>query len=384
MAYDVTQFSSIVNDAVKDITGKSVSITNLDSTGLVSLGKQLSSMGLLEGWFNAMAKRIAATVYFVRSYQGRSRNILMDEMAFGAFRQKVYYELPTAVDNPEWAIPASGQYQQASPYDVEGTITVTAMVFGGKGTWAIELLRPISQIKEAFVNESEMMRFIDGIYVQIENAYNLEVESLVSLAVNTSIANELKGGHSRNLLTEYNAIVPTPITVGEALYNADFIKFANKEINRTVKNMQIMSTVFNKAGYNTFTDRENLILEVLGEYAASSATYLESDTFHKELVALPGYNEVPAWQYTGNTPVFGFDNCSKIDVTNDDINSGEAVVQGGIIAFVHDKENVAAYFGERDTWEVFNPRSRVMVHGEHATKGYAVDGHANAVVFYIA
>ena len=33
---------------------------------------------------------------------------------------------------------------------------------------------------------------------------------------------------------------------------------------------------------------------------------------------------------------------------------------------------------------MFNPRSEVMIHGEKAEKGYAVDDHANAVVFYMA
>ena len=31
-----------------------------------------------------------------------------------------------------------------------------------------------------------------------------------------------------------------------------------------------------------------------------------------------------------------------------------------------------------------NPRSEVVVHGEKAEKGFAVDDHANAVVFYLA
>ena len=72
-----------------------------------------------------------------------------------------------------------------------------------------------------------------------------------------------------------------------------------------------------------------------------------------------------------------------ITSVNESITNG-AVKQGGIIAFIHDIENVAAYFGERHSWEIFNPRSDVMVHGEKARKGFAVDGHANAVVFYMA
>lgn len=385
MSYDVTQIYNLVNDAVSDITGKSTTIKNLDSTGLVSLGKQLASLNLLEGWFGALAKRIAKTVYFVRSYDTGTRSILRSEEEYGAFVQKVYVDIPDAVANPEWAIPDSlGQYKQASPYDVETTVNVTAMIFGGKGTWSIEVLMPMSQIKEAFLSNAAMMSFIDKIYIQIENKYKLDVEALVSLACNTAIADALNGGKSRNLLGEYNAIAGTSITVAQALYNTDFIKYANKEIGRVIKGMRKMSTVFNKAGYMTFTDTDNLVVEVLDEYIKASEVYAEADTFHRELVALPRYESISAWQFMGHDGKLSFADCSKISVTNDDINNGEAVTQSGIIAFIHDIENVAAYFGDRDTWEEVNKRSRALIHGEHATNGFAVDGHANAVVFYIA
>lgn len=385
MSYDVAQIYNLVNDAVSDVTGKSTTIKNLDSTGLVSLGKQLVSLNLLEGWFGALAKRIAKTVYFVRSYDNSTRSILRSEEEYGAFVQKVYIDMPDAVANPEWGIPDSlGQYKQASPYDVETTVNVTALIFGGKGTWSIEVVMPMSQIKEAFLSNAAMMSFIDKIYIQIENKYKLDVEALVSLACNTAIADALKGGKSRNLLSEYNAIAGTAITVTQALYNAEFIKYANKEIGRVTKGMRKMSTVFNKAGYMTFTDSENLVVEVLDEYIKASEVYAEADTFHRELIALPRYESISAWQFMGHDGKLSFADCSKISVTNDDINNGEEVTQSGIIAFIHDIENVAAYFGDRDTWEEVNKRSRALIHGEHATNGFAIDGHANAVVFYIA
>lgn len=385
MAYEVTQFADIVNDAFSDATGKSTTMKNLDSTGLVSMGKQLSTLNLLEGWFNSLARRIAETVIFVRNYKTNNRSVLMDEHEYGAFVQKAYIDMPDAVDNPEWDIPnQQGSYKQASPYDVETTVNVTAMIFGGKGTWSVEVIMPITQIKEAFLSASAMMAFIDKIYVQIENKYKVDVEALISLACNTAIADALKGGKSRNLLTEYNAIASTPATVSNALYNADFIKFANKEIGRTIKAMQRMSNVFNKAGYMTFTDKENLVVEVLDEYTKASQIYVEADSFNSELVALPRYESITAWQFMGHDGKCSFSDCSGINITNDAINGGEPVVQSGIIAFVHDTENVAAYFSDRDIWEETNKRSRALIHGEHATKGFAVDGHANAVVFYIA
>lgn len=390
MAYLVTQIKDIVNDAVEDALGKSANVQELDSSDIVSLGKAISEYDAYEGFFGALANRIVRTIYFIRTYEGSRRNILRDEHEYGAFVQKVYYEMPVAVDNPTWNIPtALGAYTQASPYDVNATIAVSSLIFGGKGTWSIEIVRPLEQIKSAFLDNASMMNFIDGIYLAVENAFKLQEDTLVSLAANTAMAAAIKGGKSRNLLAEYNTNhAGATLTVAQALESADFLKYASKEINRTIKNMGKMSTVYNVDGYTTFTPKDRMVVEILAEFASASDMYLQADTFHDELVKLPNYEEVPYWQGSGSA--FEFDDCSSIDVTNDvfideDVvgDTGE-VEQSGIICFLHDIENVAAYFGRRRSWELPNPRSEVMIHGEKAEKGFAVDTHANGIVFYMA
>lgn len=383
MAYDlIKQIPTLVNDAVKESLGTVAGTTELDTTDVVSMGKNLISMGgTYEGFFKALANRIIKTVYFIRTYQGSNRNVLRDEHEYGAFIQKVYYEMPKAVENETYNIPDdNGDYKQKSPYDVQETVAVSSIIFGGKGTWSIEINRPVEQIKTAFTSAASMGAFISGIYTAVNNSLELEEERLVAAAVNTSMAQVLDRGKARNLLAEYNEKFTQSLTANEALTSADFLRFASKEINRTVKNMAKMSTAFNKAGYETFTTKDNLIVEILSEFSSASDTYLQSDTFHKELVALPNYDDIPFWQSSGVN--FDFDSCSEINIAHDDLD-GETIKQGGIIAFLRDKENVACYFGARRSWEMFNPRSEVMIHGEKEEKGYAVDDHANAVVFYL-
>lgn len=384
----VKQISQLVNDAVKDALGKNATLTTLDATDVVSMGKLISQYDAFEPFYKSLTNRIARTVYFVRTYEGRTRSVLRDEHEYGAFIQKVYYTMPDAVDNPTWAIPdAQGKYHQASPYDVEGTVAISSLIYGGKGTWTIEIIRPVEQIKSAFTSPAEMAGFIDGIYITIENSFKLEEERLTALAVNTAMASALQGGKARNLLAEYNTMhTNATLTVAECLENLDFLKYASKEINLTIDNMGTMSTVYNKAGYATFTTKENLVVEMLSHYASANDMYLQADTFHNELTKLPNFEKVPYWQSSGDK--FSFESCSSIKVKHSDLvsdsNATGVVEQGGIICFVHDIENVAAYFGNRRSWELFNQRSDVMVHGEKADKGFAVDNHANGVVFYVA
>ena len=154
----VKQISNILNDAVKDALGKNASLANLDSSDIVSMGKAISAYDAFEPFYKSLTNRLVKTVYFVRTYSSNTRHILRDEHEYGAFIQKVYYKLPEAKNNPTWNIPDSGgAYHQASPFDVEDTIAVSAITFGGKGTWTIELIRPVEQIKTAFLDEPSDM-----------------------------------------------------------------------------------------------------------------------------------------------------------------------------------------------------------------------------------
>ena len=392
--YIIKQKYAVVNDAIADALGKNAAITTLNTTDLVSLGKSLANMNLLEGWYAAMANRIVKTVYFVRVYGQRQRSVLRDEHEYGAFVQKVYYKAPDFVANPEYGLPQAPvspateyTYNQSSPYDVSAVVEVSASVFGGQGTLALEFVRPVDQIRTAFISEAEMIRFIDGLYVAADQRIKLAEEELTDLAVNTAIAYDVDNNKVRNLLTEFNALLPEdadPLTAAQAVRDADFLRYACMEIGQTIDYMGEMSTIFNVEGYETFTDRENMVVEVLSYFARSMEVFLQADTFHDSLVSLPRYESVPRWQRLKNSVAQDFASLSAIKIQNSAINSGNALTVNGVIAFVHDIEHVAAYFGHRRTWEKYNERDDVYIHGDTMRKGYAVDGHANGVVFIVA
>ena len=385
----VSQYSAILNDAVKDAIGKNTTLTALDSTDIVSLGKAIANFDAYESFYKSLVNRLTKTVYFLRSYQAEKRSILRDEHEYGAFIQKVYYEMPDNVDNPAYAIPNSrNEYKQSSPYDVENVVKVNTLIYGNQGTWSIEVVRPTEQLDTAFLSDSAMNAFVNGIYVEINNKMELDEERLVALAANTSMAACLAhAGHSVNLLAEYKALhTNSTLTAATCMADKEFLRYAAKRVRDSIKYMSRMSTVFNIDKYETYTPSDSMVVEVLTDFASAMSTYLESDTFHKELVSLPRYEEVAYWQGSGTG--FTFADTSKIKVKHDDFvteqNATGTIEQGGIICFLHDIENVAAYFGKRRSWEKWNPRDGVAVHGETAKKGFAVDNHANALVFYVA
>ena len=347
-------------------------------------------MGLLEAWYGALANRIIKTTYFVSVYGQRQRSVLRDEHEFGAFVQKVYYKMPDLVENPEYKIPQAPvapateyTYNQSSPYDVNTSIEVSVSIYGGQGTLALEFIRPVDQIRTAFLSNSEMIRFIDGLYVAAENKIKLAEEEMTDMAVNTAMAFDINAGLVRNLLTEYNALLPVgtdPLTADAAMRDADFLRYSAMEIKQAIDFMGEMSVVYNAEGYETFTDRENLVVEMLSMFNAFSEVYLQSDTFHKELVELPRFEPVPRWQRLKNSVKQSFSDVSSFSIKNGELE----VAQSGVICFIHDVEHVAAYFGHRRTWEKYNERDDLYIHGDTMRKGFAVDGHANSLVFVVA
>lgn len=389
---NVTQIYSIVNASAADVLG-SYAVRVKDTTSFVDLGRSLSDAQQLDAFFGALACRITKTVEFVRLYQRNERRVLTDLIDFGAYVQKVYTELPDAVANPVWSI-SNGQnppsISSSNPYDVTTTVNISTKIFGERGTWSLEIVRPTVQIKEAFLNESAMMAFIDAIYLTVENSYNLQAEAIENLAVATAIAESLENGHSTNLLQVYNQqTTGVSLTVSTCLKDLDFLAFANKTISETRTYMTKMSKIFNVAQYATFTPEEKCITEVLSSFANASRFFLRSNTYHDVLVELDKAKDIAYWQSPGKT--FAFADCSAIKIKNTAVKNDSATppvaveVDGsGILAFIRDEEYVKAYFGNRDTWELPNPRNRSVIHGEHVDMGFAVDPHANGHVFYIA
>lgn len=380
---DVTQIYQLVNDAASEALGEKA-IAVKDTGSLVSLGSVvLSSSENVDAFYHSLVDRIGRTVIAVRQYTGRKRAVKRDEMEWGLIYQKISFKKRNAVENPSWETAS-----QANPFDVEPQTEIVQKLFAKISTYSYEDSIPDGQLFTAFTDAASMGAFISGIYTNMDNYLELAEEDLANLAVNTYMAGALinkKPAQVRDLLKEYNTANSTTLTREAALKNADFLKFASREIKTTIGNMHKMSTIFNAEAIPRFTPADKMVVEILGQFASATATYLESDTYHKELVALPNYEEVPYWQAPGTT--FAFDDVSKINITNSDLatsdNGTGTIEQSGIIAFIHDYDAAASIIYRRRDGSIYNPRAERYNIFRKADKGYAVDLSENGVVFYL-
>jgi len=387
--YGVTNIPSIVTDAFNDAVGSSNAVTKITTTNFVDCGKKLEDFDLLDGWYRSIAKRIIKVLFFAKEYNAKTRGILRDEHTYGGFIEKLYTIAPDAVNNPAW------QYQpdattrkitQVSPYDLEDTMQTKSIIFGEEGTWSYEFIMPMIQMKKAWDSPAAMIGFIDSQFIAVRNKMEIAKEAVVKAAINTSIARSYTAGKVINLLADYVADTgDTTVTdLASFMKSKEAIRYANRVIKDTIKMMEEPNVNFNVEGYLNFTRRDEMNIDILGLYASASAAFLESDTFHDELVKLPGYNEVLAWQTPGNGVKPDVTKASAINIEHAQINNGTAVNLTGVIGFIYDRENVAAYFGDEYEWSQPNVRQRIANNGFQYNKGYAVNGFENAIVFIVA
>lgn len=382
---NVNQIYLLVNDSAKEAIGSSA-ITVKDTGTLVSLGNQvLSSTENKDAFYKALTDRIGRTVIAVRAYTPKARAVKRDEMDWGIIYQKISFKLNNASVNATWDVAT-----QADPFDVAPQTEAVETLFSKMGTYTYEDSIPDTQLFTAFTSAERMGAFISGIYVNMDNALKLAEDDLANLAVNTYIAGALikgKATQKRNLLKEYNTATGETLTVANCLRNADFLKFASREIKTVISNMEKFSVLYNAStDIPRFTPSDKLVVEILGQFASATASYLESNTYHKELVALPMYEEVAYWQGSGTS--FSFNDVSTISIVNENLatvgNETGTITQSGVIAFVHDVDAVASTIMHRRSNSIYNPRAERFNIFEKADKGFAVDLTENGVVFYIA
>lgn len=379
MAFTVNQVYQMVNDAAKEALGQQA-VTVKDTGSLVSLGEQIQVTENVETFYKTLVNRIGRTVVAVRAFEINERSVMRNEMEWGVIYQKISFKPRDAVENPSWKTET-----QANPYDIEPQTTVVQKLFSVMGTYSYEDSIPDYQLFTAFTTPAAMAAFISGIYTNMYNYLKIAEANLANLAVNTYMAGAMSGTNAaqkRNLLKEYNDKFTKTLTVEQALTDASFLKFASKTINDTIKQFTSPSAIFNAEGIVRQTTKDKLVVEVLSQFATATTSYMESDTYHNELVKLPRYEEVNYWQASGTG--FSFEDVSTIDIQNAKINEGAEVKKTGIVAFIHDYDAVASIIYRRRSNSIYNPRAERYNVMEKADKGYAVDLSENGVVFYMA
>lgn len=388
----IKQVYEIVNDAQKEVLGKE-SLIKEDLSDVVSIGESIANANLYDKYVGALLNRIAKNIFSIRAYSGRAPKVLMDSWEFGSIVQKVHVALPDAEENESWELVDGATYNQDQFYKPN----VSVKLWNQKTTFEIPISIAEEQLKQSFLGAEEMARFISMLYLAVENSLTLKFDALIMRTINNFIGATLydatSGGSLQNttrcvkLLTEYNTIHglagANALTQAKALYDKDFLRYCAYRIKQVATRMSNYSTLFNIGGTEKHTPRDLLHIVMLDYLDAGVSAFLQSDTFHDELVKLPDADVVSCWQGTGTG--FALADTSKINVSVlDKTGTKRDVEQAYIVCAMFDRDSLGVTAMNKRVKGHVNDKAEFYNYWYKEDAGYFNDYNENFVVFVVA
>lgn len=377
---EIKQIYPLVNEATNEALGVE-GLVQEDLGNIVEVGKAVFNANAMDKYVKALVNRIGKIIFVNRVYEGSAPSVLMDGWEYGSVMQKVSMGLPEATENETWELVNGQSYD---PHIFHAPKGVVAKYYNKYVTFEIDMSFTENQLKMSFNSVTELNGFISMLYTQVENSMTVKLDELIRRTINNMIAETVhtnNGARAINLLTLYKSAYPSDstITAATALNNPDFIRFAAYIIKVTHGRMRTMSTVFNEGNQprHTPTDMSHIVL--LEDFASGADVFLQSNTFHDELSALPTAERVPYWQGSGTS--YAFADVSKINVKTAD---GNVVEQGGILGVMFDRWALGVANIERKVTSQYTPNAEFFTNFYKYKAAYFNDFNENFVVFFVA
>lgn len=382
MVLETKQVAELVNIATKNALGCPVDSPDLiqeDLTGVVDAGIKLADAHAYENFLYELGVAVSARIFVSRTYTSKAPNIMRTTFEYGQIIQKTRMELDDASPNQSYQL----QNGVAYPTDIYEGGTVKTKIFKNRVTFEIRKSITEEQIKNAFSNAQELGNFTSMVFTMVQNSIQVKMDKLIMMTICNMIGQTMRENNettSVNLLAEYKKIYPTStLTAATCTYDKDFLKFASSEINLRTELLVNYAKIFNNGESQVHSPKDMQHVVLLSEVASRFATYLESDTFHNELVKLPFYETVNFWQGLGSTGKFK--DTSKIDIKTND---GYVVQKSGIIGIIFDHDALAVTRISEKVNARYNESADFINYWFKNVMECINDFDENFVVFYVA
>lgn len=387
----VTQIYTLMNSVTGEVLGKTDLIKE-DLSNVVDVGKEIFDNTSVDNYVKSLVNHIGKVIFVDRPYSGNIPSMMMDSWEFGSVLEKISADIPEATENKSWDL----QDKQSYDTNVFYKPSVSAKFFNSKVTFEVPMSFTELQVKESFSSSNQLNGFLSMLYNAVDKSMTIKLDSLVMRTINNMIANTIQaefpdaagaytdktGTKAVNLLKLYNDNSGQTLTVDKALIDADFIKFATYTIANYKDRLSKISTLFNIGEKERFTPADMLNIVMLSDFKNSASVFLESNTYHNELVALPKSETVPYWQGSGQA--YAFDDVSTINVS---VNTGAAtkdVTISGILAIMYDHDAMGVCNLDKRVTTNYNAKAEFYNNYYKFDAGYFNDFNENFVVFFIA
>lgn len=372
----VNQIYSILNDIMCEVTGQlvpqgddpAVLIVQEDLSNIVDIGNAVFNNNWRDNYVRAMINRIGREVFVDRTYEGYAPSVLRDAWEYGSIMAKTRCKIFDAKANPSWNLTAG---QTVNQFEFNPP-TVYEKFYNSKTAWQIDCSFTEVQLRESFTSAAAMNRFYSMIENRIAQSMTIYTDSLIMRTINNFIGEKIYASNGViDLLAEYNSKLETPITAAAAMRSKEFLRFAALTIALFVDRFRAPSANFNIMDGEdenvTFTPREFAHLVLHSDLAKAMEVYLQSDTYHNDLVKIGEYETVPFWQIQGDK--YQLANTSRIDVklASSTSLSSKTVNRNYIVGVLFDRDALGVLNDNRRTTSAYN------ANGEYWTNFYKVD-----------
>ena len=383
----VEQIYSLMNTVTGEILGKG-DIVKEDLSNVVDVGTEIFNQSSVDNYVKSLVNHIGKVIFVNRPYAGNAPSVLMDGWEFGSVLEKIQADIPEAVENESWDLTDKQEYKQ----DIFYKPSVSAKFFNKRVTFEVAMSFTDRQVKESFSSAEQLNGFLSMLYNSVEKSMSIKIDSLIMRTINNMIAETIKSDYAGsltdltqksgvkavNLLYLYNQKYNKTLTAEQAITDADFIRFASYTISLYKDRLSKISTLFNVGRKERFTADEYLHTILLSDFVSACGVFLQSNTFNKEMVALPNAERVPYWQGSGTD--YSFAKTSDINVT---CASGEDIAVSGVIGVMFDRDSLGVSNLNRRVTTNYNAKAEFYNNYYKFDAGYFNDLNENFVVFFM-
>lgn len=389
---EVKQVADIVNGMTTELLGEGAVQTE-DLSNVVDMGKAIFNNTSYDKFVKSLIDHVGRVMFVNRTYNGEYMTLRRDSWEYGAVMEKITEtELPEAVENEQWELTDGASYDP----NVFSKPKVAAKFYNKRTTFEVDRSIADIQARSAFSSGEQLNAFISMLFNGIDKSITLKNEALAERVINNmigqtfaaafpSVSNNNYGSMTSvkavNLLYTYNQQFSKSLTAAACLYDLDFLRWAAMTIRRYTVRMQKMSSLFNIGELPRFTPTNLQHLILHGDFSTAAEMYLQSDTFHNELVSMPDFVEVPFWQGSGTG--YGFDSTGKIDVTVEQASGTKSMQISGILGVLFDHEACGICCEEMRVDTAYNAKANFTNYFYKEFANYYGDSNENFIVFYV-
>ena len=372
---NVTQLKTLLNDFVIPEVLGSDDIKVEDLTNVVTVGQDitnaLTATGHMDNFVKKLIDRIGREINWDRPYISAAPNILKDSWEYGSALLKTRADLSDFEINDTWNLQAGTNY-------LDGTFNppdISAKIFNKRATMEIDCSFGEIQLKEAFNNATALGAFLGMIESRINDTMTVALDSMIMRTINTYIGAKIGADNAViNLLSIFNTKFSRTLTAANASTDKDFLRFAAYTILLYRSRIRQMSRQYNVSGVAAHTPAEYQKLVLLSDFAVGADVYLQSDTYHNELVETGDYYTIPSWQANKDNT---WTNNSAIKITHGQTETNVT----GVIGVLFDDNACMVCCENRRVTSQYVPKGEFYNNYYKTDCMYMIDPDENGVVF---